>query len=70
MKPRYDEIPEELRALPNWVCWRREQRAGKGGVVREAKIPYNARTGKHAMSNNPATWASFGDASEGYEARL
>jgi primase-polymerase (primpol)-like protein len=39
-----------------------EKRAGKGGVVRETKVPHNARTGKHAQSNNPATWSSFDDA--------
>jgi hypothetical protein len=62
MKQRYHEIPEELRALPNWVVWRLEKRAGKSGAVRETKIPYNARTEKHAKSNDPSTWSGFGDA--------
>jgi hypothetical protein len=64
MKPRYDQIPEELRALPNWVVWRLEKRANQCGVVRETKVPYNARSDKHAKSNDPATWSEFGDATE------
>jgi uncharacterized protein (DUF927 family) len=62
MKPAYREIPEELRALPNWVAWRLEKRAGTRGIVRETKVPYNVKSGKHALSNNPATWGGFGDA--------
>jgi primase-polymerase (primpol)-like protein len=46
MKPDYDQIPEELRTLPNWVVWRLETRAGKDGVLRETKVPYDARTGR------------------------
>ena len=62
MKPEYQEIPEELRALTNWVVWRLEKRADTRGIVRETKVPYNARSGKHALSNNPSTWSGFGDA--------
>jgi putative DNA primase/helicase len=61
MKPRWDDIPEELRALLNWVTWKLEKVAYKG-IVRATKVPYNARTGKHAQSNNPTTWSSFADA--------
>jgi hypothetical protein len=31
-------------------------------VVRETKVPYNARTEKRAKSNDPATWSNFGEA--------
>jgi hypothetical protein len=64
MKSQFNEIPEELRALPNWVVWRLEKRATKSGVVGETKVPYNARNEKHAKSNDPATWSAFGDAEE------
>jgi hypothetical protein len=67
MTPRYDDIPEELRALPNWVVWRLEKRANKAGAVRETKVPYNAATGRPAKSNAPATWSSFGDAASALE---
>jgi hypothetical protein len=67
MTPRYDDIPEELRALPNWVVWRLEKRANKVGAVRETKVPYNAATGRLAKSNAPATWSAFGDAAAALE---
>ncbi len=51
-----------LQARPQWVCWRREERKGK-----RTKIPYNARTGQRAESNNPATWTSYAAAKRAYE---
>jgi putative DNA primase/helicase len=48
---------EELQARPQWVCWRKEERQGTF-----TKVPYNARTGNKAQSDNPATWASYGQA--------
>jgi hypothetical protein len=62
MKPRYQEIPEELRALRNWIVWRQEKRADKRGVVHTTRVPYNARNDKHAKTNNPSTWSSIDDA--------
>src|SRR5262245_34814826 len=62
MTPRYQEIPEELRKLPNWVVWKLEKRAGKDGVLRDTKVPYNAKTGRKAKSNDPTTWSSFTEA--------
>jgi hypothetical protein len=59
VNPRYDQIPKELRALPNWVVWRLEKRANKCGVVKDTKVPYNARTGRMAKSNDPVTWSEF-----------
>lgn len=49
-------IPDELKALDQWVCWRWEERDG-----RRTKVPVSARGGL-ASSTNPATWASFEDA--------
>jgi putative DNA primase/helicase len=51
-----------LQARQQWVCWRREERQGK-----RTKIPYNARTGQRAESNNPATWTSYAVAQRAYE---
>lgn len=50
----FDSIPEELKALPQWVCWRLEERDGK-----DTKVPYNAASGKPARSNSPETWNGF-----------
>jgi|SRR5690554_4466775 len=51
-------IPKEMKELNNWVVWREETREdGK-----KTKVPYNAKTLKGAMSNNPKTWSSLAEA--------
>jgi putative DNA primase/helicase len=47
-------IPAALIARPQWVVWRAEERNGK-----MTKVPYDAKTGRLAESDNPATWASY-----------
>ena len=51
----YEHIPEELKKLPHWVCWKAEQ--GENGKLR--KVPINPITGGGAMSNTPSTWTDF-----------
>lgn len=51
---QYDKIPQDMRTLKNWVCWKAIPRAGK-----LTKIPINPRTGGQAQSNNSETWADF-----------
>lgn len=53
----YELIPDELKALPNWVCWRAvpDPKAHSG----ISKQPINPRTGGMAQSNNPQTWSDF-----------
>lgn len=53
----YDKVPELMKGLPNWVCFRLEKRGD-----RMTKIPYNPKTGSKAKSTDPATWGSFGQA--------
>ena len=48
---RYDNIPQELRVLKQWVC-----------ANENSKIPMQANYPYPASSTNPATWASFEDA--------
>jgi putative DNA primase/helicase len=56
-------IPEELKAYSQWVCWKSvPNRDGK----KPDKVPYNAMTGSKAKSNDSATWASFNDAMQAY----
>lgn len=43
----YDSIPQELKAVKNWVCWTAD------------KLPKNPYTGGNAQSNNPQTWSDF-----------
>lgn len=49
-----EDVPAELRALPQWVAWRRVLRDGKA-----TKVPINPLTGKGANCNDPATWTTF-----------
>ena len=53
----YNAIPQELRALPNWVCWKAEKNERSHSGI--SKKPINPRTGGYAMSNNPQTWTNF-----------
>ena len=58
-----DKIPSELKALPQWVVWRREERDGK-----PTKVPYNAITGNRASVTNPADWGTFDQATDTFSA--
>lgn len=58
----YKNIPDELRKLDRWVCWKLEERDGK-----LTKVPYNPMSSGRAMSNNPATWGTFEDALKSVE---
>ena len=52
----FENIPESLKALNQWVCW------GKPG--KPPKIPYNPVTGYPAKAGHPETWTSFSKAVE------
>ena len=66
----WGNIPDALKALPQWVCWRFEARDGK-----PTKVPYQARPGSgepgsdgegryKAATSRPATWRDFATACE------
>lgn len=44
----FEEIPQELKDLQQWVC-----------VQSDSKVPLNPYTGLAASSVNPSTWADF-----------
>lgn len=48
------EIPTELKSLPNFVVWKKEKRNGKF-----TKVPYDAKNGELAKSNDSSTWSTF-----------
>src|SRR5262245_52836560 len=50
-------LPDELKEVPQWVCWRWERRDG-----RWTKVPIDPKTGRKAKANAPETWASFDEA--------
>ena len=54
-----NNIPQKLKDLNQWVCFKLiyNEKLGKYD-----KIPYNAKTGGKAMSNNKSTWADFNTA--------
>ncbi|MHB9038899.1 MAG: phage/plasmid primase, P4 family [Armatimonadota bacterium] len=56
-----NNIPDELKALRQWVCYRIEKRDGK-----PTKIPYRTdRVGRgNAKSNDPSTWHTFDEVVE------
>lgn len=58
LKPVLEGIPETLKEKSHFVLWRSETREGKA-----TKVPYQAN-GRHAKSNDPATWTSFPEASK------
>lgn len=53
----YEFIPNELKQLRNWVCWKAEPDPKAHSGI--SKKPINPRTGGQAQSNNPETWSDF-----------
>ena len=51
-----ENIPAELKAVRNWVCW-----------VGSDKIPKSPANGKNAQSNNSKTWGTFKQAVQACE---
>jgi len=49
-------FPQELAALPNWLCWRSER---DDKSHRNTKVPYNPHTGYKALPTDPATWGTL-----------
>lgn len=50
-------IPDELKQLPQWVGWKVVARDGK-----PTKTPVNPKTGSFAKATDPATWGGFDSA--------
>src|ERR1035441_7016730 len=55
-RKKLENVPEELKALPNWVCYRLEERYGQ---PKPTKVPYNPSTGDKAKANDPSTWTDY-----------
>ena len=56
----YELIPDELKLIPNWVCWRADPDPNSHSGI--SKKPVNPKTGGLAQSNNPETWGTFEEA--------
>src|SRR5690606_35938276 len=57
MKENYNfnDIPAELKNLPQWILWKYEQLDGREKLT---KVPYQP-DGEKASTNNPRTWSTF-----------
>ncbi len=55
-------LPTTLTARDHWVVWKWETTA-KG---KRTKVPVNARTGRLAKANDPATWSTYAQATRAY----
>lgn len=58
----YEHIPDELKGLKQWCCFRLEPRGNK-----MTKIPVDANTGGPGKSNDENTWSDFKTALEAKE---
>ena len=56
MQTRIENVPDEMKKVPNWVCWQGE-----------AKIPKNPFNGQNAKSNDKKTWGTFAQACKACE---
>lgn len=56
----FNEIPTELKSLPQWILWKVEKRNNK-----PTKVPYQV-TGEMAQANNRRTWSTFATAVKFY----
>ena len=56
----YERIPNELKQLNHWVCWKRVK--DPKHPEKPKKVPINARTGMEAKSDDPSTWCDFSTA--------
>ena len=55
-----DRIPADLKARPQWVLWRGEDRIDpQTGGVKLNKIPIDPQTLRNADTTDPATWGTF-----------
>lgn len=56
----FNEIPAELKALPQWILWKSEKKG-----ERYTKVPYQV-DGEMAQANNRRTWSTFATAVKFY----
>jgi putative DNA primase/helicase len=55
----FENIPDELKAYPQWVTFRFGPRKANGKLD---KIPFSPRPGSAASVSNSSTWATFDEA--------
>lgn len=64
-KIKSENIPQQLKALNRWCCWKFIKKVDGNGSTIEAKIPVQTNNLK-ASSTDPKTWCSFEQAYKHY----
>ncbi len=65
LKPNFQNIPEELKELPQWVVWKLVPNIDKDGAPKKPrKVPIDPKTGRDAKANDPRTWGTYDQALE------
>lgn len=66
--PNFDNVPDELKALPQWVCWNSQEVWDKAKqVMKLSKEPANLKTKKRLAWRNPSNLYTFDQVKEAYE---
>lgn len=47
----FDEVPDEMKQIPQWVCWKKDDTA--------RKVPINPKTLEPGSPTDPTTWTDF-----------
>ena len=68
LDPRFDNVPEYLRGLDQWVCWEQKLHENKDGSKRWTKVPVAVDGSGFASSTDPETWGTFTEAVGQYNA--
>ena len=67
LKPVIENIPPVLKERNQWVVWKKRRMIIEGTTKNKfKKVPFNARSGKNAKTNNPNTWCDFETACKVY----
>lgn len=65
--PQFDNMPQELRALPQWCCWTTQLCVDKDGVEYYSKVPANIKTKRRLAWRNPKNLYTFDEVKAAYE---
>ena len=68
LSPKLGEIPERLREMDQWVCWKQKLHENKDGTKRWTKVPVDAVHLRFASSTDSDTWTDFRTAVGTYNA--
>lgn len=66
LEPKPENVPDELRELDQWVCWRYEWDTSRD-PPEWTKVPLDAGKGGRASSTDSDTWTTFEEAVEYHE---